>query len=141
MSTRKWEPFLPCLGIGTKKKRLTRQSRGTAQKRAAPHFYVRPQPMLILRGTIFNGVGHFRPRIENYPDVFEAATGEKLFPGTLNLRVARAVPPVEHFRVLGSPICAPRTLKCSTGGTARATRRFSVPGNSFSPVAASNTSG
>jgi CTP-dependent riboflavin kinase len=63
--------------------------------------------MLILRGTIFNGVGHFRPRIENYPDVFEAATGEKLFPGTLNLRVARAVPPVEHFRVLGAHIGEP----------------------------------
>jgi CTP-dependent riboflavin kinase len=60
--------------------------------------------MLILRGTIFDGVGHFRPRIENYPDVFEAATGEKLFPGTLNLRVGRAVPPVEHFRVLGAHI-------------------------------------
>ena len=63
--------------------------------------------MLILRGTIFNGVGHFRPRIANYPDVFKTATGEKLFPGTLNLRVGRIVLPVEHFRVLGAHIGEP----------------------------------
>jgi len=63
--------------------------------------------MLILRGTAFNGVGHFKPRILNYPSVFESATGEKLFPGTLNVRVDRLVPPVEHFRILGAHIGEP----------------------------------
>jgi len=63
--------------------------------------------MLILRGTVFKGLGHFRPRIANYAHVFKDATGEKLFPGTLNLRVDRIVPPVEHFRVLGAHIGEP----------------------------------
>ena len=63
--------------------------------------------MLVLSGSIFSGVGHFRPRIKTYPDVFERATGEKLFPGTLNVRVDRVVPPVEHFRVIGAQIGEP----------------------------------
>lgn len=63
--------------------------------------------MRILTGAIVDGVGHFRQRMTVYPHVFERATGEKLFPGTLNVRVGENVPAVEHFRVVGAEIGEP----------------------------------
>ncbi|MGH7710713.1 MAG: hypothetical protein ACREOG_05485 [Gemmatimonadaceae bacterium] len=42
-----------------------------------------------------------------FPDVFERATGERLFPGTLNIDVGKVVPAVEHFRIRGSAIGEP----------------------------------
>ena len=42
-----------------------------------------------------------------YPDVFERATGQRLFPGTLNLDVREQIPAREHFRILGSDIGEP----------------------------------
>ena len=43
-----------------------------------------------------------------YPDAFEGATGEKLYPGTLNLRVTEEVPPRKHFVLSGSEIGEPQ---------------------------------
>jgi CTP-dependent riboflavin kinase len=54
-----------------------------------------------------DGVGHFRRRMTKFPDVFEHATGERLFPGTLNLDVREQLAPREHFRVLGRDIGEP----------------------------------
>jgi CTP-dependent riboflavin kinase len=60
-----------------------------------------------LRGTIVDGVGDFRVRMTQYPAAFERATGEKLFPGTLNLRVDEEVPPRHHFVLTGAEINEP----------------------------------
>jgi CTP-dependent riboflavin kinase len=43
----------------------------------------------------------------DYPEVFAAATGQHLFPGTLNIRVGAPIPPVEHFRIRGTEIGEP----------------------------------
>jgi CTP-dependent riboflavin kinase len=42
-----------------------------------------------------------------YPEVFERATGQRLFPGTLNLDVGKEIKPREHFRLLGRDIGEP----------------------------------
>jgi len=63
--------------------------------------------MKILQGWAVSGVGHFAPRMLNFSEAFERATGEKLFPGTLNVRVAEYVPAKEHFRVRGQDIGEP----------------------------------
>jgi hypothetical protein len=39
-----------------------------------------------------------------YPQVFETATGERLFPGTLNVDVGAITPVKEHFRIHGREI-------------------------------------
>jgi CTP-dependent riboflavin kinase len=48
--------------------------------------------MLILKGHVCRtgegaGLKHFSRRMNQSPEVFERATGEKLFPGTLNVNV------------------------------------------------------
>jgi CTP-dependent riboflavin kinase len=63
--------------------------------------------VMKFRGTIQNGVKDFAARMKNYPDVFDNATGEKLFPGTLNVRLARKVPIKEEFRIVGADIGEP----------------------------------
>jgi CTP-dependent riboflavin kinase len=63
--------------------------------------------MIILKGIVQNGVRHFEKRIKKYGDVFTKATGEKLFPGTLNLNVGFPVSVKEHFRVRGVDIDEP----------------------------------
>jgi len=63
--------------------------------------------MLFLKGQIVDGLRHFRKRMTDYADVFAAATGERLFPGTLNIYVGAPIPPVEHFRIRGSEIGEP----------------------------------
>lgn len=50
------------------------------------------------------GFGHFRRRMTLYADVFERATGEKLFPGTLNVRLKEVIAIREHFRIKGPDI-------------------------------------
>jgi hypothetical protein len=42
-----------------------------------------------------------------FPDVFELATGQRLFPGTLNLDVRTHIAPREHFRIRGRDIGEP----------------------------------
>lgn len=43
----------------------------------------------------------------NYAAVFERAVGEKLYPGTINVKVATAVPIREEFRISGMDIGEP----------------------------------
>lgn len=63
--------------------------------------------MLQLQGQLVDGIGDFRKRMTRYPEVFAAAAGQRLFPGTLNIRVEAPVPPVEHFRIRGIEIGEP----------------------------------
>jgi len=61
----------------------------------------------LLTGCVVNGVGDFEKRMKKYPEVFERATGEKLYPGTLNIRVSKRIPIKEDFRILGTDIGEP----------------------------------
>jgi len=63
--------------------------------------------MVILEGHVVRGVEDFRRRITEYPEAFERATGEKLFPGTLNIKVRKPVRIREHFRIPGLAINEP----------------------------------
>lgn len=63
--------------------------------------------MRTYTGTIQSGVRHFTLRMNRHAQVFERATGERLFPGTLNVKLAQALPITEHFRVLGKDIGEP----------------------------------
>ena len=63
--------------------------------------------MVILTGHVVRGVGHFKQRMTTHPEAFYRATGEKLFPGTLNVRLERRVEVREHFRILGREINEP----------------------------------
>jgi CTP-dependent riboflavin kinase len=66
--------------------------------------------MVILRGTICadaQGLKHFSRRITQYSAVFEKATGEILYPGTLNVDIGRPFPVREHFRIRGTEINEP----------------------------------
>ncbi len=60
-----------------------------------------------VKGRITDGVGHFRARMTRYPDVFERATGERLFPGTLNVDIGTPLQCREDFRIRGSDIDEP----------------------------------
>jgi CTP-dependent riboflavin kinase len=63
--------------------------------------------MILLNGVVQKGAGHFKPRFEKFGEVFSKATGEKLYPGTLNVKVKALVTPIEHFRVIGAEIEEP----------------------------------
>lgn len=63
--------------------------------------------MVTLRGTVQLGVRDFEKRMTNYAHVFEKAVGEKLYPGTINVRVAMAIPIREEFRISGTDIGEP----------------------------------
>jgi CTP-dependent riboflavin kinase len=66
--------------------------------------------VLILKGSVCpedQGLKHFSRRMTQYPRVFEKATGERLFPGTLNVNVGRPIPIREHFRIRGTEIEEP----------------------------------
>lgn len=63
--------------------------------------------MVVLQGRVKQGVGHFRIRMTNYPNVFTKATGEYLIPGTVNVDVGQQVPIKEDFRILGMEINEP----------------------------------
>jgi CTP-dependent riboflavin kinase len=68
--------------------------------------------MIILKGHVCRdgegaGLKHFSRRMNQYPEVFERATGEKLFPGTLNVNVGEPVKIKEHFRILGKELNEP----------------------------------
>lgn len=60
-----------------------------------------------VTGRITEGVGDFRTRMTRYADVFERATGERLFPGTLNVDIGTPLKCREDFRILGSDIEEP----------------------------------
>jgi CTP-dependent riboflavin kinase len=68
--------------------------------------------MIILKGRVCRdgegaGLKHFSRRMNQYPEVFERATGEKLFPGTLNVNVGEPVKIKEHFRIQGKELNEP----------------------------------
>jgi len=66
--------------------------------------------MIILKGPVSpeaRGMKHFSRRMTEYPKVFEKATGERLYPGTLNVNVGRRNPVREHFRIRGTEINEP----------------------------------
>lgn len=60
-----------------------------------------------VTGRVTDGVGDFRVRMTRYPDVFEQATGERLFPGTLNVDIGTPLRVREDFRVRGTDIGEP----------------------------------
>ncbi len=63
--------------------------------------------MILLKGQVVGGVAHFRQRMTNFPEAFKRATGENLFPGTLNVEVKRKIPVREHFRIPGTEVNEP----------------------------------
>jgi CTP-dependent riboflavin kinase len=68
--------------------------------------------VLILIGHVCRdgegaGLKHFSRRMSQHPKVFERATGEKLFPGTLNVNVGETVKIKEHFRIHGKELNEP----------------------------------
>jgi CTP-dependent riboflavin kinase len=60
-----------------------------------------------VSGKVIPGIGAWRPRIERYPEVFFAGTGQRLFPGTLNVLLEHPLPIREEFRILGAEIGEP----------------------------------
>jgi CTP-dependent riboflavin kinase len=64
--------------------------------------------VIILKGRVTSaGCKHFFRRMTEYADVFEKATGERLFPGTLNVDVGQPIPVREHFRIHGKELNEP----------------------------------
>ncbi len=63
--------------------------------------------LVKIRGRIKKGVGDFRSRMEKYPRVFERATGEHLYPGTLNVDIGSPLECREDFRIRGEEIGEP----------------------------------
>ena len=63
--------------------------------------------MLVLQGMVKSGCQHFTRRFSCIPMCFERVTGEKLFPGTINVRVDHKIEINEHFRICGTDIGEP----------------------------------
>ena len=59
------------------------------------------QVKVRLEGYVEKGVGQASQRMAASSEVFERAMGERLYPGTLNVRIKRKVPLREHFRIYG----------------------------------------
>ena len=62
---------------------------------------------MTVVGKVKNGLGHFRQRMTQYPEVFRKATGEDLYPGTLSVELDRQIPIREEFRICGADIGEP----------------------------------
>ncbi len=58
-------------------------------------------------GKVIAGFGAWRPRMEQFPEVFVQATGRRLFPGTLNVLLAAPLPIRVEFSISGSEIGEP----------------------------------
>ena len=63
--------------------------------------------MLLIKGQVVQGFRHFQQRMTNFRNAFRDATGEELFPGTLNVKVDGKMPINEHFRIRGATIGEP----------------------------------
>jgi CTP-dependent riboflavin kinase len=63
--------------------------------------------MVTLRGTVQPGVRHFKERMTNYAHIFERAVGERLYPGTINVKVPTPIPIRVEFRISGKDIGEP----------------------------------
>ncbi len=62
---------------------------------------------MLLRGHVVEGCNHFEGRMTRYADVSQERTGQRLYPGTINLRVDRPIPVKEDFRIRGGEIGEP----------------------------------
>ena len=70
--------------------------------------------MIILKGSVCpdtEGLKHFSRRMTQYPEIFERATGERLYPGTLNVNVGERIPIKEHFRIHGEELNEPEEFQ------------------------------
>jgi len=63
--------------------------------------------MMIVKGRDVQGCKHFQTRMTNFHSIFRDATGEALFPGTLNVQVETQIPIKEDFRIRGADIGKP----------------------------------
>ena len=68
--------------------------------------------MLTVKGRVCKegegaGAKHFSRRMTDHAAVFERATGERLYAGTLNINVGVPIPAKEHFRIRGTEINEP----------------------------------
>lgn len=63
--------------------------------------------MIEVQGTVEEGIGAWRPRMERFPEVFRQLTGELLFPGTLNVRIEQPLAIRAEFRIAGAEIGEP----------------------------------
>ena len=59
-----------------------------------------------LEGKVVEGCGHFSGRMTAYPEAFRRVIGD-VFPGTLNVDVARWVRIREEYRIHGAEINEP----------------------------------
>jgi DNA-binding CsgD family transcriptional regulator len=65
-------------------------------------------PVYVIKATVKPpGNGDFPRRMTQFAEVFERAAGEKLYPGTLNVKVDRPVRWKEDFRIKGVEIDEP----------------------------------
>ena len=62
---------------------------------------------MSVTGVLISGIGAWRPRMERFPEVFEAATGQRLYPGTLNVQLPSPLPVEPDIRISGSEIGEP----------------------------------
>ena len=60
-----------------------------------------------VRGRIIDGKMHFQIRMTRHADAFQTATGDTLFPGTLNVDIGTAIECKPDFRIRGSDIGEP----------------------------------
>ena len=60
-----------------------------------------------VTGRVIAGVGAWRPRIEQFPDVFLEGTGQSLFPGTLNVELDEPLSIQTEFVISGAKIGEP----------------------------------
>ncbi len=60
-----------------------------------------------VAGRVITGWGAWRPRIEQFPDVFLEGTGVRLFPGTLNILLDEPLAIQAEFQILGARIGEP----------------------------------
>lgn len=63
--------------------------------------------MYKITGVVETGVQDFTKRMNNHPEAFQKATGEKLIPGTINVRVNKEILIKEHFTICGIDIDEP----------------------------------
>jgi CTP-dependent riboflavin kinase len=77
--------------------------------------------MLSVKGRIVTGVQDFRKRMTLFPEVFREATGQALYPGTLNVKIDREIKIKEDFRIQGVSLGDPQQEllfeKCLINGT------------------------
>jgi CTP-dependent riboflavin kinase len=77
--------------------------------------------MVLVKGRVVSGVRDFERRMTRFPDAFRKATGQELYPGTLNVKVDREIRIKEDFRIPGANIGDPEQdllfERCLINGT------------------------